>query len=244
MLKRILILLFISTIFIFGQPAESLNSSEIKLALKKLNTLGTVLYVAAHPDDENTAFLSYFNFAEHLRTGYLSFTRGDGGQNLIGEEQGDLLGVIRTQELLQARNIDGTEQFFARAVDFGYSKTPEETLEKWGKEEMLSDIVWIIRKFKPDAFCVESLFFAANAKTAMMVGQARGVIVVTAAEHKLKIIEVTPLQVKISATGYGKADKRQVQNMMMKILHLKKIPKPDDAADAVAIAWAGIGRSA
>jgi len=150
MLKRILILLFISTICIFGQPAESLNSSEIKLALKKLNTLGTVLYVAAHPDDENTAFLSYFNFAEHLRTGYLSFTRGDGGQNLIGEEQGDLLGVIRTQELLQARNIDGTEQFFARAVDFGYSKTPEETLEKWGKEEMLSDIVWIIRKFKPD----------------------------------------------------------------------------------------------
>jgi len=150
MLKRIFFLLIISTAFIFGQPVESLNSSEIKIALKRLNTLGTVLYVAAHPDDENTAFLSYFNYAEHLRTGYFSFTRGDGGQNLIGDEQGDLLGVIRTQELLQARNIDGAEQFFARAVDFGYSKTPEETLGKWGKEKMLSDIVWVIRKFRPD----------------------------------------------------------------------------------------------
>jgi LmbE family N-acetylglucosaminyl deacetylase len=150
MLKRIFLLLIVFTSVIFSQPAESLNSSEIKLALMRLNTLGTVMYVAAHPDDENTAFLTYFNYAEHLRTGYFSFTRGDGGQNLIGDEQGDLLGVIRTQELLQARNIDGAEQFFSRAVDFGYSKTPEETLEKWGKEEMLSDIVWVIRKFKPD----------------------------------------------------------------------------------------------
>ncbi len=150
MLKRIILLLIVSTSLIFSQPAESLNSSEIKIALQRLNTLGSVLYIAAHPDDENTAFLTYFNYAEHLRTGYLAFTRGDGGQNLIGEEQGDLLGVIRTQELLQARNIDGAEQFFSRAVDFGYSKTPEETLEKWGKEDMLSDIVWVIRKFKPD----------------------------------------------------------------------------------------------
>jgi LmbE family N-acetylglucosaminyl deacetylase len=150
MLKKIFLLLILSATFILSQPVESLNSSEIKIALKRLNTVGTVLYVAAHPDDENTAFLSYFNYAEHLRTGYFSFTRGDGGQNLIGDEQGDLLGVIRTQELLQARNIDGAEQFFSRAVDFGYSKTPEETLEKWGKEEMLFDIVWVIRKFKPD----------------------------------------------------------------------------------------------
>jgi LmbE family N-acetylglucosaminyl deacetylase len=150
MLEKIFVLLIISVNFIFSQPAESLNSSEIKLALKRLNVLGTVLYIAAHPDDENTAFLAYFNYARHFRTGYLSLTRGDGGQNLIGEEQGDLLSVIRTQELLQARNIDGAGQFFARAVDFGYSKTPEETLQKWGKEEMLSDIVWVIRKFKPD----------------------------------------------------------------------------------------------
>ncbi|MGB5289261.1 MAG: PIG-L family deacetylase, partial [Ignavibacteriaceae bacterium] len=113
-------------------------------------TLGTVLYVAAHPDDENTAFLTYFNYGKNIKTGYLSLTRGDGGQNLIGDEQGDLLSVIRTQELLQARSIDGADQFFARAVDFGYSKTPEETFKKWGKENILSDVVWIIRKYKPD----------------------------------------------------------------------------------------------
>ena len=150
MFIRIVCFLLISISVLFAQPVESLNSSEIKIALTRLNTLGTVMYVAAHPDDENTAFLAYFNYAQHLRTGYFSFTRGDGGQNLIGDEQGDLLSVIRTQELLQARSIDGAEQFFARAVDFGYSKTSEETLEKWGEEEMLSDIVWIIRKFKPD----------------------------------------------------------------------------------------------
>ncbi len=150
MLKRILLFLIVITSVLFSQPAESLNSSEIKIALKRLNTLGTVLYLAAHPDDENTAFIAYFNYGENLRTGYLALTRGDGGQNLIGDEQGDLLGVIRTQELLQARNIDGAEQFFSRAVDFGYSKTPDETLEKWGKEQILSDVVWVIRKFKPD----------------------------------------------------------------------------------------------
>lgn len=150
MANKILIIFIVSFYSIFGQPKESLNSSEIKLALKKLNKLGTVLYIAAHPDDENTAFLTYFNYGKNMRTGYLSLTRGDGGQNLIGDEQGDLLGVLRTQELLQARNIDGAEQFFSRAVDFGYSKTPEETLKKWGKEKILSDVVWVIRKFQPD----------------------------------------------------------------------------------------------
>ncbi len=150
MTKKIFLLFIILIESILCQPSESLNASEIKIALKKLNTVGSVLYIAAHPDDENTAFLSYFNYSKHLRTGYLSLTRGDGGQNLIGDEQGDLLGVIRTQELLQARSIDGAEQFFTRAVDFGYSKTPEETFKKWGKEEILSDVVWVIRKFKPD----------------------------------------------------------------------------------------------
>jgi LmbE family N-acetylglucosaminyl deacetylase len=150
MLRRILLFLIFTSSVLFGQPAESLNSSETKIALQRLSTLGSVLYIAAHPDDENTAFLAYCNYAEHLRTGYLALTRGDGGQNLIGDEQGDLLSVIRTQELLQARNIDGAEQFFSRAVDFGYSKSPEETLAKWGKEQILSDVVWVIRKFKPD----------------------------------------------------------------------------------------------
>jgi crossover junction endodeoxyribonuclease RuvC len=108
--------------------------------------------------------------------------------------------------------------------------------------EIMNDLDSLIKKYKPDAVTVESLFFAANVKTAMMVGQARGVILVTIANHKLKIIEVTPLQVKIAATGYGKADKAQVHRMMQTVLKLKKIPKPDDAADAVAIAWAGISR--
>ncbi len=149
-MNKIIILITAITFLLIAQPKESLNSSEIKLALKKLNTVGSVLYIAAHPDDENTEFLTYCNYGKLLRTGYLSLTRGDGGQNLIGNEQGDLLGVLRSQELLQARNIDGAEQFFTRAIDFGYSKTPDETLEKWGTEEILSDVVWIIRKFKPD----------------------------------------------------------------------------------------------
>jgi LmbE family N-acetylglucosaminyl deacetylase len=127
-----------------------MNSSEIKLALKKLNVLGSVLYIAAHPDDENTAVLSYFSSGKLFRTGYLSLTRGDGGQNLIGSEQGDLLGLIRTNELLEARKIDGAEQFFTRAIDFGYSKSSEETFTIWDKQKLLFDVVWVIRKFKPD----------------------------------------------------------------------------------------------
>lgn len=119
-------------------------------ALQKLKVLGTVLYVAAHPDDENTRLLSYLSKDRLYRTGYLSITRGDGGQNLIGDEQGIELGLIRTQELLAARRIDGAEQFFTRAFDFGYSKNPEETFAKWDKEKALADVVWVIRKFQPD----------------------------------------------------------------------------------------------
>jgi LmbE family N-acetylglucosaminyl deacetylase len=133
-----------------AQPERNLSSSEIKLALKKLNILGSVLYIAAHPDDENTAVLSYFASGKMTRTGYLSLTRGDGGQNLIGSEQSDELGVIRTQELLEARKRDGAEQFFSRAIDFGYSKTADETFKIWGKNDILSDVVYVIRKFKPD----------------------------------------------------------------------------------------------
>jgi LmbE family N-acetylglucosaminyl deacetylase len=108
------------------------------------------LYIAAHPDDENTSLIAYLAKGKLLRTGYLSMTRGDGGQNLIGTEQSDQLGVLRTQELLEARKRDGGEQFFTRAIDFGYSKSPEETFEFWDKEKLLSDVVWVIRKFKPD----------------------------------------------------------------------------------------------
>jgi LmbE family N-acetylglucosaminyl deacetylase len=126
------------------------TSADIYLGLKKLNVLGSVLYIAAHPDDENTRLLTYFSKDRLYRTGYLSLTRGDGGQNLIGDEQGVELGLIRTQELLSARRIDGAEQFFTRAFDFGYSKTPQETFTKWDKEKILSDVVWVIRKFQPD----------------------------------------------------------------------------------------------
>ena len=135
---------------LFAQSPQAWTSADIYLAIKKLNVLGSVLYVAAHPDDENTRLITYLSKDKLYRTGYLSLTRGDGGQNLIGDEQGIDLGLIRTQELLAARRIDGGEQFFTRAFDFGYSKNPEETFTKWDKEKILSDVVWVIRKFQPD----------------------------------------------------------------------------------------------
>jgi LmbE family N-acetylglucosaminyl deacetylase len=118
--------------------------------LDRLNVVGSALMIAAHPDDENTALLAYLARGRRVRTGYLSLTRGEGGQNLIGPEQGDALGVIRTQELLAARRIDGAEQFFTRAIDFGFTKTAQETFEKWGHDKILSDVVWVIRRFRPD----------------------------------------------------------------------------------------------
>lgn len=145
--------LFLFIVFFFNVQAQQnvkLNSADILLRLKKLNVLGSVLYIAAHPDDENTRLLAYLANEKLYRTGYLSLTRGDGGQNLIGDEQGIELGLIRTQELLAARRIDGAEQFFSRAYDFGFSKHTEEALEKWGKNLILSDVVWVIRKFQPD----------------------------------------------------------------------------------------------
>ncbi|MFV8225680.1 PIG-L family deacetylase [Christiangramia aquimixticola] len=133
-----------------AQAPEKWSSSEIYSQLKKLNFLGSVLYIAAHPDDENTRLISYFSNHKHARTAYLSLTRGDGGQNLVGPDLREKLGIIRTHELLAARKIDGGEQFFTRANDFGYSKTPSETLEIWNKDEVLNDVVWAIRKFRPD----------------------------------------------------------------------------------------------
>ncbi len=145
----VLILLFSFSVS-KGQTPQKLNSAEIYEAIKKLNFLGSVLYVAAHPDDENTRLISYFANDVHARTAYLSITRGDGGQNLIGPELKEKLGIIRTQELLAARRIDGGQQIFTRANDFGYTKTPEEALKFWNKDEVLQDVVWAIRKFKPD----------------------------------------------------------------------------------------------
>ncbi len=132
-----------------GPPPQP-TAAQIQLALAKLGVAGSVLYVAAHPDDENTGLLAYLASGALVRAGYLSLTRGDGGQNLVGSEQGPELGLIRTQELLAARRIDGAEQFFTRARDFGYSKTPDETLRIWGKDAVLADVVWVIRRFRPD----------------------------------------------------------------------------------------------
>lgn len=148
-IKSLLFLLFSSQILLAQQPKKP-NAVEIYNQIQKLNFLGSVLYIAAHPDDENTRLITYLSNSNNARTGYLSLTRGDGGQNLIGPELRELLGVIRTQELIEARKIDGGEQLFSRANDFGYSKNPEETLRIWDKNQVLSDVVWAIRKFQPD----------------------------------------------------------------------------------------------
>lgn len=134
----------------FCQTPKVYTSGEIYQSLKKLNFLGTVLYVAAHPDDENTRLISYCVNGLHADTYYLSLTRGDGGQNLIGPEIRELLGVLRTEELLAARRVDGGKQLFTRANDFGYSKNAEEAISIWDSDQVKQDVVWAIRKVKPD----------------------------------------------------------------------------------------------
>lgn len=148
-MKKLFITLFLIIPFAHSQYQQP-HAGELTLAINRLSVLGSVLYIAAHPDDENTALLSYFTKQKHLRTGYLSITRGEGGQNLIGTELGSALGVIRTEELMAARRVDGAEQFFTRAIDFGYSKSSEEALRFWNKDSIVKDVVWIIRKFRPD----------------------------------------------------------------------------------------------
>lgn len=134
----------------FAQFPKTYSSTDLYHRLEKAAKGERILYLAAHPDDENTRLISYFENGMHVRTAYLSLTRGDGGQNLIGTEIGAGIGILRTQELLAARRIDGGEQYFTRAVDFGYSKSATESFAKWGKEEVLEDVVFVIRKFRPD----------------------------------------------------------------------------------------------
>jgi LmbE family N-acetylglucosaminyl deacetylase len=148
-IARVAILVLVGGRWASALPALP-DAAQRRIALEKLSVLGSVLYIGAHPDDENTALLATLAQGRRLRTGYLSLTRGDGGQNLIGTEQGDALGVLRTQELLAARRVDGAEQLFTRAVDFGYSKSSEETLAIWGHDEILADVVWVLRTFRPD----------------------------------------------------------------------------------------------
>jgi len=147
---RILCLLLFLPLFAYSQSRRQPDAAEIKLKLKKLNVLGSVLYVAAHPDDENTAIITQMANGRLVEAAYLSMTRGDGGQNLIGSEIRDLLGLIRTQELLSARRIDGGKQFFTRANDFGFSKSADETFKLWNKQEILHDVVKVFRQFQPD----------------------------------------------------------------------------------------------
>lgn len=154
-MKRALIFsasIFLAATFGFSQSrqAKTLNAAEIRLALKKFQVVGSALYVAAHPDDENTRMITYLANGKGISTTYLSLTRGDGGQNLIGKEVRALLGIIRTQELLAARYLDGGQQMFTRANDFGYSKNPDETFNIWDRNKVLADAVWAIRKLRPD----------------------------------------------------------------------------------------------
>ncbi|OBQ52848.1 PIG-L family deacetylase [Tamlana sp. s12] len=149
--KRLSFTIALLTLLItYAQKPIKSSSSEIYESVQKLNFLGSVLYVAAHPDDENTRLIAYMSNHLKARTAYLSLTRGDGGQNLIGSDIRELLGVLRTQELLAARRVDGGEQLFTRANDFGYSKHPDETFEIWDKDMVLSDVVLAIRTFQPD----------------------------------------------------------------------------------------------
>src|SRR6516164_7183744 len=129
---------------------DQMSASEIQLALEKLNVLGRVLYIAAHPDDENTNLMAFWSNGSLYDAAYLSVTRGDGGQNILGSELGERLGVIRTEELIGARRIDHARQFFTRALDFGFSKTADETLNIWDHDKILADVVWVIRNFRPD----------------------------------------------------------------------------------------------
>src|SRR5438105_10367941 len=148
------LLMSAATLRAFEPPPRSfprpMNAAEIQLALQKLNVLGRVLYIAAHPDDENTNLVALWANGSLYDAAYLSITRGDGGQNLIGPELGERLGVIRTEELLDARRIDHGKQFFTRAIDFGFSKTADETMRIWDHNKILSDVVWVIRNFRPD----------------------------------------------------------------------------------------------
>src|ERR1041385_5889226 len=193
------------------------GAAEIEQSLLKVNELGTVLPIAAPPDDERTAVLAYFARGRHMRTAYLSLTRGEGGQNLIGSEQGAQMGIIRTQELLDARQIDGAEQFFTRAIDFGFTRTAEETLQKWGHDRILSDVVWIVRSYRPDVII---LGFSGTPRDGHGQHQTSAILgkeAFTAAADPTKFPEqlkyVQPWQTKrlIQAAGFGGAGGRGAQ---------------------------------
>src|SRR5690606_16391824 len=146
----LLILSVLYSFSAFSQQIRPATSDGIYKEINMLKKLPRVLYLAAHPDDENTGLLAWLVNEQHINTAYLSLTRGDGGQNLIGSEQGPALGLIRTYELLEARKVDGAKQFFSTAIDFGFSKNPDDTFKQWNADNITADIVWVIRNFRPD----------------------------------------------------------------------------------------------
>src|SRR5580765_7114534 len=148
----ILFLVFIiltNAVFPQVRPVNDYGALGLGRLLKRLNTTASVMMIGAHPDDEDSALLAYLARGENARTAYLSLTRGDGGQNIIGPELFESLGVIRTEELLQARRLDGAEQYFTRAYDYGFSKTLDEARQKWPEEVIKCDVVRAIRLFRP-----------------------------------------------------------------------------------------------
>src|SRR5687767_9313748 len=131
------------------RPVYDMGASGLVQVLQRLQTTASVLHTGAHPDDEDSAFIARTARGDHARVGYLSLTRGEGGQNIIGTELFEALGVIRTEELLQARTLDGGEQFFTRAIDYGFSKTRAEAAAKWNERDVLGDLVRVVRMFRP-----------------------------------------------------------------------------------------------
>src|SRR5688572_7428637 len=131
------------------RPVYDMGAAGLLQVLQRLQTTASVLHTGAHPDDEDSAFLARAARGDHARVGYLSLSRGEGGQNIIGTELFEALGVIRTEELLQARRLDGGEQFFTRTIDYGFSKSREEAAAKWSERDVLDDMVRVIRMFRP-----------------------------------------------------------------------------------------------
>jgi len=143
-------LILLLALFASAEIPEDRGAMGLSQALKRLDVIASVLHTGAHPDDENSALLAWLSRGRGVRTAYLSATRGDGGQNLLGTELFEALGVIRTEELLAARRFDRAQQFFTPAYEFGFSKTADESFEKWGREQMLADFVRVIRQFRPE----------------------------------------------------------------------------------------------
>ena len=198
----------------WAQPNQP-SSSEILLKLKKLNVLGSVLYVAAHPDDENTRLIGYLSKEALVNTAYLALTRGDGGQNLVGPEMREGLGLIRTQELLAARRVDGSSQFFTRANDFGYSKTAKETLKIWDRDQVLHDVVWTFRKFRPDVIITrfpadERAGHGHHTASAIMAAEAFDVAASQQYPEQLKVTK--PWQVKRLMLNSGRWWDKDIEN--------------------------------